>query len=67
LLECGERRSPVEEGRVFVTVAPGSGSVGELAVQDPAGLVFFQPRAKPWPGAQQDVMRYLSGIPIEDH
>ena len=40
-----------------MAVVPGGGGVSKLAVQDPAGLVLFQPPAEPGPGPQQDIMR----------
>ena len=66
LLERGQLRSPVQEGRVVVAVVPGGGGVGELAVHDPAGLVLLQPAAQPGPGPQQHVMRELGRIAIQD-
>ena len=49
-----------------MAVVPGGGGVGQLAVQDPAGLVLLQPPAQPGPGPQQDIMRELRRILIQD-
>src|SRR5689334_4664569 len=57
LPERGQLGTPIQERRVVVAVVPGGSSVGELAVQDPAGLVLFQPAAQPGPFPQQDIMR----------
>src|SRR5262249_267294 len=57
LLQCGELSAPVQERRVLPAVVPGGSGVGKLAVDDPAGLVLFQPPAQPGPFTEQDIMR----------
>ena len=57
--------SAVQQRAVAAAGAPPRRVLGELAVQDHAGLVFGQPPPQPRPGPEQDVVRDLGAVGVQ--
>ena len=61
----GQLDVAVQQRAVAAAGPPPRRVLGELAVQDHAGLVFGQPPPQPRPGPEQDVVRDLGAVGVQ--